>query len=271
MKQKVEAQMKTPITYYGGKQQMVKHILPLITEHKIYTESFFGGGAIFFAKEKSKIETVNDMNGELINFYRVVKEQFPALKKLVSATLHSRKLHNNAWLIYNNADMFDEVKRAWALWVLSTQGFSGQLSNTWGYVSGNSSKNSKCVLIQNKKHQFTDKLAERLEGVQIENHDAIHVIKTYDAADTFHYVDPPYYNSNMGHYGGYTLDDYTRLLTALSNVKGKFLLSSYPSEILDKFVADNSWHQKRIKALVSAAKGTRKEKIEVLTANYPLK
>ena len=72
--------LKTPISYYGGKQNMLQHILPLIPEHKIYTETFFGGGAVFFAKEKADSEIINDTNASVINFYKVCKTNFDALK-----------------------------------------------------------------------------------------------------------------------------------------------------------------------------------------------
>jgi len=62
--------MKTPITYYGGKQTLLKYLLPLIPQHKLYCEPFFGGGAVFFAKPKSDVEVINDINGEVINFLK---------------------------------------------------------------------------------------------------------------------------------------------------------------------------------------------------------
>ena len=61
--------LKTPISYYGGKQQLLPKILPIIPPHKIYSEAFFGGGAVFFAKEPSEIEIINDVNKQVINFY----------------------------------------------------------------------------------------------------------------------------------------------------------------------------------------------------------
>lgn len=68
-----KTKLKPPLTYYGGKQLMLKNILPIIPEHEIYNEPFFGGGALFFAKEPSKIEFINDISGEIVNFYRVIK------------------------------------------------------------------------------------------------------------------------------------------------------------------------------------------------------
>ena len=102
--------------------------------------------------------------------------------------------------------------------------------------------------------------------VQIECTDALKIIRTYDSPSAFHYCDPPYYNADMGHYDGYTLEDYKALLKQLSKVEGKFLLSSYPSEVLKKYV-------KKIEMNLTAGKvkdGKRPKKIKVLTANYPI-
>ena len=93
--------MKTPVTYYGGKQRMLSIILPMIPEHQIFVEPFVGGGAVFFAKEPAKVELINDKNGEVVNFYNVVKTRFPELKELVDATLHSEKQQKETKHIYS--------------------------------------------------------------------------------------------------------------------------------------------------------------------------
>jgi DNA adenine methylase len=109
---------------------MLKHILPLIPEHQIYSESFFGGGAVFWAKKSAKVEFINDHNGEVINFYRVLKQDFPKLKKEIDATLHSEFQQKQAKSIYQNPIEHDKIKRAWAIWVLSHQSFYSILDNT---------------------------------------------------------------------------------------------------------------------------------------------
>jgi DNA adenine methylase len=261
--------MKTPITYYGGKQLMVKHILPLIPEHNLYCEPFAGGAAIFFAKGVSEVEVLNDTNRELINFYRVVQSDFTSLEKEIKITLHSRDLHRKASVIYNNPDMFSELKRAWALWVLSSQGFAGQLDSSWGY---DKSKNSTPKKIENKKEAFTIDLAIRLQQVQLECADALYVIRSRDNKDAFFYVDPPYFNSDMGHYDGYSKEDFEALLRLLSTIQGKFLLSSYPSDILKKHSDQFEWETQSFNSKVSVAakNGNQKRKTEVLTRNYCL-
>lgn len=255
--------MKTPITYYGGKQALLKHLLPLVPEHKIYCEPFFGGGALFFAKTPSEVEIVNDINGEVVNFFRVAQTKFPALQKEVQASLHSRKLYKDAMVVYSNPDLFDDVKRAWAFWVATNQGFSS-LIGSWGFGKDD----SKEAAVANKREAFTKEYADRLKKVQVEHNDAIKIIDRADSKETFFYVDPPYINSDQGHYAGYTEEEYEKLLKKLSSVKGKFLLSSYPSTLLNKYITKNKWKVQKISKAVAVTKLTNKTKTEMMVMNY---
>ena len=125
--------MRTPISYYGGKQNLAATILGLIPPHRLYCEPFIGGAAVFFAREPSKVEIINDTNGEIINFYEVLKRDFTALEKEVAISLHSRKQHRQARVIYENPDLFDRVKRAWAVWVLANGSYGCMLDGGFGY------------------------------------------------------------------------------------------------------------------------------------------
>ena len=259
--------MKTPITYYGGKQKLSKIIVSLIPEHILYCEPFLGGAAIFFSKNQSEVEVLNDTNRELVNFYRTVKLDFVSLEKEIQISLHSRDLHRKAQVIYNNPDMFSEIKRAWAVWILSTQSFASKLGDAFGYDKG---RNTTTKRISNKRENFTEEYAIRLQNVQLECADALYVIKSRDSVDSFFYCDPPYYNSDMGHYDGYSMDDFENLLKVLSNINGKFLLSSYPSDILTDFANKHNWKVQVFEQGVSVnvKGGYLKKKWEVLTSNY---
>ena len=215
--------MKTPITYYGGKQKLINEIKPLIPAHNLYCEPFCGGAAIFFSKEPSEIEVLNDTNSELINFYRTVQIDFVSLEKEVRISLHSRRLHKDAEVIYQNPHMFSEVKRAWAVWVLAAQSFSSMLDGSWGYDVSRGCTTSK---ITNKRDSFTEDFAYRLQNVQIECTDALRIINSRDSEKSFFYCDPPYFNSNCGHYDGYSKEDFEQLLKTLTKIEGKFILSS---------------------------------------------
>ena len=125
--------MKTPITYYGGKQSMLKHILPIIPEHKRYTETFCGGAAVLFAKPLVESEIINDLNGELINFYWVSQAYYNDLWSEIEKTLHSRDIHSHARHINTHPIFFTPVQRAWAVWVLSKLSFASKQDGSFGY------------------------------------------------------------------------------------------------------------------------------------------
>ena len=264
----MKIKMKTPLSYYGGKQKLCSTILSLIPGHKLYCEPFVGGAAVFFGKDPSGVEVLNDTNKELINFYQVVQNRYPDLERSIRSTLHSRRLHADASTVYNNPHLFDEVKRAWAVWVLTSQTFSSIITGTWGF---DKSSNTTTQKISNKREQFTEDLAIRLQNVQLECADALYIIQSRDTAESFFYCDPPYFNSNCAHYDGYTLEDFESLLKILSGINGKFLLSSYPSDVLQKYAKKNGWYMRTVEQGISVNKGySGKKKIEVMTANYAI-
>lgn len=235
----------------------------MIPQHKLYCEPFFGGGAVFFAKPKSEVEVINDINGEIVNFFKVIKTKFPDLQKEIKATLHSRELYKKAMVVYVNPDLFTDVKRAWALWVLTNQGFAGMIGS-WGFGKDD----SKEAALANKRDAFTKEYEDRLTKVQVENNNAIKVIQRCDDKETFIYADPPYIGSDQGHYKGYSENDYRELLDALSKVKGKFLLSSYPSKILGTYIKKYKWKVQKITKSVAVTKHTDKVKTEMIVMNY---
>ncbi len=259
--------MKTPISYYGGKQTMLKHILPLIPEHKLYCEPFCGGAAVFFAKDKSPIEVINDLNGDVVNFYKVCKQDFAVLRMLIQQTPHSRKVHRESEFILKNPEAFSDIRRAWAFWVQANMSFSSQIFGGYAYERKSVGTVRKT---SSKKQVFNKEIPKRFDLVDIECNDALKVIKSRDTEDTFFYVDPPYYNSDCGYYAGYSIENFVGLLEALEQVKGKFLLSSYPSEVLSEFSMRNNWNTHSISKKVAVTRLTKKTKTEVLTANYKL-
>jgi len=256
---------RTPISYYGGKQQMLRYILPNIPEHRIYTESFVGGGAVYWAKKSSKLEVINDLNREVVNFYTVFKQHRERLNYYIEASLHSRSQYKDALVIYQNSHLFTKVERAWSFWILTNQGFSTMIGS-WGFDS-----TGKAITKNfNKKLMMTAEMSARLEHTTIECYDANKVIRLYDRPDTFHYIDPPYINANQGHYAGYTEVMFESLLNTISEVKGKFILSSYPSDILSKFVKRYKWYSYEINMQLCTSNRKGAKKTEILTANYPL-
>ncbi len=261
----MKSNLKTPISYYGGKQTLLKHILPLVPTHKVYTEAFAGGAALYFAKDPSEVEVINDINGNLVNFYRVLKGNFKPLKERIDTTLHSREEHEFASIVYDHPQFFEPVERAWALWVLSKQSFASKLDGTWGY---DKKENSVTKKIDNARHEFTEALSRRLEQTQIECTDALRIIRNRDGITAFHFVDPPYINSDCGHYCGYNLMDFLDLLTLLEEIQGKFMLTMFPHEDLQTAITKNKWELKKVERFISASKSRRRMQEEWIVMNY---
>jgi len=257
--------IKTPISYYGGKQNLIRHLLPLIPPHRQYVEPFFGGGALFFAKSPSENEVINDSDNNVINFYEVLQNDFPALEKRIKSTLHSEYSHKQAGEILKNGA--GKVDKAWAFWVQTNLSFSNKIN--MGFAFGN---DCRCAqLTRNKRDGFTDIYKQRLESAEIFCRDALAIIKLKDTIDTFFYCDPPYPNSDCGHYKGYTESNLKNLLESLSQIKGKFLLSSYPIPILSEYAKKYNWIQESIEQPIAVtSKRTGKIKTECLTRNYEL-
>ena len=176
-------------------------------------------------------------------------------------------MHQDAAVIYQNPHLFDKMSRAWAVWVLASQSFSSMLDGSWGF---DKSRNTTTKKIINKGRALTEEYAIRMQNVQLECADATYIIRSRDTPEAFHYCDPPYFNSDCGHYGGFAEHHMRQLLETLAVIKGKFLLSSYPSELLKGYLEAYGWNSREIKQKVSvnAKSGKLKEKTEVLTWNY---
>lgn len=276
---------KPPITYYGGKQQLSKKILDLIPEHKLYSEVFFGGGAIYFAKQPTQ-SVINDINNNLINFYRQLKTNDIRLFTEIDATLYAQEEHRIANKLFFDKITVEDMhfspeekialKKAWAVFVLAHQSYLSIFGNTFN-VSFNERSGSRTSINNNPKKFNQKKInmilngyVERLQDTTIFNDDALKVLKKCDTAHTFHYIDPPYFNSDCGHYKGYNEADFENLLKVLSELKGKFMLSSYPSDVLEKHIAINGWRTIEIEMHKSAGShtGESAKKIERITVNY---
>lgn len=246
---------------------MLKHILPLVPEHRLYTEVFAGGAALFFAKKRAEVEVINDLNGELINFYRVVVEKHEKLKAKIDLLLHSRAQHQLAFWIYKNPWHFSDVDRAWALFALSKMSFAGQLENTFGFDKSMSRHPKKIFYA---KDAFNLSLKERLECVTIEQDDAMKVLERFDTSEAFHFIDPPYVGSNMGHYKDmFNEQNLLELLDVCVRLKGKFMLTMYPNEVIKEFVDRNSWNIHSVDRQISACKASaRRRQEEWMVTNY---
>lgn len=261
--------IRTPITYYGGKQTMLTTIMPIIPPHRIYVEPFFGGGAVFFAKSPSYLEVINDSNNRLITFYEVMRDRFDELNELITTTLHSETMYLKAKDIYNNRISGSELEIAWSVWVLTNMSFTGNINGGWKWCNGKPGSHSGRY-IKKRSNEFKQ-LHHRLSDVQISSRDALKVIIDRDTPDTFFYLDPPYPGTMQKHYSGYSMKAFVELLEIIQHIKGKFLLSNFWSQTLKVYSINNDWDVIRVtkQSKVSNFQHS-KYKTEILVRNYAI-
>lgn len=265
--------MRTPITYYGGKQMLADTIIEMMPPHRVYCEPYFGGGAVFFAKGKSYCEVVNDIDDRIVTFYDVIQDErlFLLLQKRIQNTLDSEREFLRADRLWRNpAAARSKVEMAWAVWLQCNLGYGGTPEGGWKWDNGTSGSHSG-VVMDGYRNQFTFKVHERMKNVQVSCRDALKVIAQRDTPDTFFFLDPPYPGCVQKHYSGFTFEDFEVLLKMLTSIKGKFLLCNFDSDLLRRYVADNGWQTRTVDMALRVAnrntKGT-KRKQEVMVYNY---
>lgn len=250
--------------YYGGKNCMVDKILPLIPPHVHYVEPFGGSAAVLLNKEQSKIETYNDLDGLVVNFFRVLRENPDELIRQLQLTPYSREEYDNALL--NN---LTDIEKARGLYIHFRQGMKAKkTNNTWLCNMSYDKRSGLKLRAWKSAIEKIMPIAERFSNVQIENLPGLEIIQKYDGKNTFFYIDPPYVFGSRSHKGdcySHEMTDYEHetLLAQLAKCKGKVLLSGYPSELYEKHLA--SWHKIEIEKTINSSKGKR---VEVLWMNY---
>lgn len=228
--------LRSPITLYGGKAGIISHMLPLVPPHDVYTEVFAGGLTLFFGKAPCKNETVNDLNDLVVNFYRVLQNDFKRLKKLIDSTVYSRSLHRLAWQMITN-HCYSDVERAWGFWMRINFSFQNKLDG--GLRFSNDQGSLPPVTMNYKKSEFTELLQKRIENAYIEcDPDYMNILESRNAKNAFHELDPPYFYgpenapADQGHYKRmFSVREFERLLKwCAKECQGKFMLHNYNSE-----------------------------------------
>jgi DNA adenine methylase len=226
--------------YAGGKQRLADRIVTLMPDHLHYVEPFAGALAVLLAKPASRIETVNDLDGEIVTFWRVLRDDPQALHRMCVLTPHCRDLYMESRATGQGGT---DVEIAHRVWVRLTQGRGSRSNGTsgWRFVQGGTTRHSLARYLDGYCDRLID-AAERLRMVSIEHMDALRLIASYDRAETLFYIDPPYLDTTR-YAGMYTVEmgtpmQHSDLLHVLKTCTGKIILSGYRSELYDVELAD---------------------------------
>ena len=262
--------------YYGAKSQIAEDILPHFPKGPTtYVETCFGSGALFFALPEGLYpnRVINDLNKGVVTFFKVLRERPDELLKLCELTPYAfdEQRACRDW----SQDPEDELELARRVWVGQTQNFAGMQQTIEGFRRG--TPGSSCArVVQNRLSQFHE-YAEFFKGVEINNTDAVDLVKYYGKTGVFFYEDPPYHPSSRGAGHGYQHEmphewhEKLRDANFAASEQGALVaISGYPSEFYD--AAYKSWRRVEYKANARSANFLEAEdrvKTEVLWMNYP--
>ena len=256
--------MNAILKYPGAKWRIADWIVGKIPKHHSYLEPFFGSGAILFRKNRSNIETVNDLDGDIVNLFRVVREKPGELASAVHLTPYARQEYDDA---FKSSENVSDVERARKMLVKHWQGHGFR---TGAYKAGwkndlQGRERSYVTLCWNRVPTWIKEAAERLKDVQIEHSPALEVIERFNFPNVLIYADPPYVLStrtgkNYTH--EMTDADHEKLLKTLLQHKGMVMLSGYHSELYDDYLSD--WYREEVKTFAEHAR----PRTEVLWMNF---
>jgi len=222
--------IKAPFGWPGGKGRSLKHILPLLPYRGGYVEPFGGSGVVLINRRKSSLEVFNDRYSGVVDFYRCLRSRdlFPALLDWIEYTVHSREefqVFKESW-----KDLNDPIERA-GRWYYMIQYSFGKLGRNWGRATTPGSNVAGNI---RKKLPHLDRIHQRLLRVQMENRDALTLLKEYDSKDTVFYLDPPYVDAYRGTYKHeMTIEDHRSMLHIISEMEGFVAISGFSNPLYD--------------------------------------
>jgi DNA adenine methylase len=271
--------VKSAIKYHGAKSYLAKRIVALMPPHLAYVEPYFGGGSVLFEKDAEGIsEVVNDLDGQLTNFWRVLQQDrlFEIFLREIQATPFSEAEWNGANENFNDDEFIESEPVACAInfFIRCRQSLAGRmkaftpLSRTRVRRGMNEQTSAWLTAIEG-----LPAVHERLKRVVILNRDALDVIRQQDGAETLFYLDPSYlpetriakkvYEHEM------TVAQHEELLSLLCSLKGYFMLSGYRSTLYDDIAEANGWHRHDFEIANHASGGATKRKmVESLWSNF---
>ncbi|QCP50135.1 DNA adenine methylase [Trinickia violacea] len=224
------------VPWIGGKRRLAEHLLPRFPKHECYVEVFAGGAALYFMRPPAAVEVINDINGELINLYRVVQNHLEEFVRQFKWALSSRQVFK--WLQDTPPETLTDIQRAARFYYLQQNCFGARIeSQTFGTAT-----TSPPGLNLLRLEESLSAAHLRLSGTYIERLDWKTCIGRYDRSHTFFYLDPPYWQTE-GYGVPFPLSEYEEMAKLLRTIKGKAILSlnDHPSirTTFDGYQIDN--------------------------------
>lgn len=257
--------------WYGGKFSHLEWLLPLLPRAHHYCEPFGGSAAVLLNRDPALVETYNDIDGEVVNFFRVLRTQKETLLEAIGLTPFSRE--EFALSLEMSLTPISDLERARRFFVRARQVRTG-LAQTASIGRWANCKNTSRSGMAGAVSRWLGsveglaEIAQRLLPVQIEHRPALEVIKLYDSVETMYYCDPPYPHESRGDAKAYKFEmsdrEHERLAETLHQIAGKFAISGYHSPLMDRLYADCYCYEAPLKNCHSV----KQPRQEVIWTNY---
>ena len=258
--------------WYGGKFSHLEWLLPLLPECHHYCEPFAGSAAVLINRPPAPVETYNDIDGEVVNFFRVLRANKERLIEQIALTPFSREEFARA-CVYDS--LLDDMERARRFFIRARQVRTG-LAQTASIGRWANCKNTSRAGMSGVVSRWLGgieglgPIAERLLRVQIENRPALDVVRLYDSPNTLFYCDPPYVHVTRGDSKayGYEMKDaeHEELAAVLNEAEGMVALSNYDCELMDRLYPAPKWSKHY--SLERTIHSTKDKRKEVLWTNF---
>jgi DNA adenine methylase len=243
--------------------------LPLIPEHISYVEVFGGAGSLLLNKPPSRIEVFNDLDGDLVNLFEVIRDDADAFLKRTDFLLYSRELYHR-WIhdLDDDAQSEDRVERAVRFWYVIRSAFGAQPGKGWAFAREHPRNSARVV--QNSLANIRV-IHDRLRNVEIDHLDFRQCIRNRDASSTFLFLDPPYLDVKGYRAGNFALEDHRELASILHDAKGKWLMTVGDHPKIRKLYAN--FRKSSVTSPIAVEKvigGKRRRLKHLLIRNYEL-
>ncbi len=251
------------IPWLGGKRRLADKLIPLFPKHECYVEVFCGGAALYFLRPiPAATEVINDINGELVNLYRVVQHHLEEFVRQFKWALSSRQIFK--WHQQTDTKTLTDIQRAARFYYLQQHAFGGKVS---GQNFGTATTGSPINLCRIEENLSAAHL--RLSGTYVENLTWLECMKRYDRAHTFFYCDPPYYETE-GYGVDFPFEEYTKMADFMRTCKAKVMVSINDHPAIREAFKGFNMLELDIKYSVSNTHGKPETSGELVIGNYNL-
>lgn len=251
--------MPSPLAWVGGKRRLRETIISRFCDHQCYVEGFGGGGWVLFGKTPSPVEIYNDLDGELVNFWRVIQQRREAFLDELKRVVSSREIFR----VLKSIDTcyMSELVRAVRFYYLHKDSFAAK-GNHYATGTGGFRFPSKTAA------GAIQAASERLALVRIENMDWRALLARYDSIDTLFYLDPPYVDTPGSYVHEFVDRDHRDLAAALAGVRGRWLLSYGNHPLVRELYSGARIEEVEVGYTMSPSRASRQPRIELLISNY---